>query len=177
MNTPITNQSSLPGRRRKAVWLALIATLGILCLTVIPPAVCDQGTMGSGGASPEGSWLASITTPDGKTWEVPMSYCAGGAMVVSDPSIFPGMATAYHGTWMQTGRREFTFTMVGFIYNEVIGELPKGMSKIVIKETNTIETNGDSYSGSGSLELYGPDGAQVVYRPVVPSHAVRIKAE
>lgn len=146
-------------------------------MTVIPPALSDEVTIGNGGAAPEGSWLASITTPDEKTWEVPMSYCTGGAMVVSDPSVFPGMATAYHGTWMQTGRREFTFTMVGFIYNEVIDELPKGMSKIVIKETNTIEPDGDTYNGSGSLELYGLDGTRFVYRPVVPSHAVRIKAE
>jgi hypothetical protein len=176
MNTPITTQSSLPGRRRKTVWLASIATLGILCLAVIPPVLSGAPAVGIGGANPEGSWLASITTPDGTTWEMPMSYCAGGAMVVSDPTVI-GMATAYHGTWMQTGRREFTFTMVGFINNTTLDVLPKGMLKVVVKETNTIEPDGDTYNGSGSLEMYGADGTRLVYRPVVPSHAVRIKAE
>jgi len=176
MNTPITTQSSLPGRRRKTVWLASIATLGILCLAVIPPVLSGAPAVGSGGASPEGSWLASITTPDGKTWEMPMSYCAGGAMVVSDSSAI-GMATAAHGTWMQTGRREFTFTMVGFINNTTRDDLPKGRLKGVVKETNTIGPDGNTYKGSGSLEMYGPDGTRVEYRPVVPSRAVRIKAE
>ncbi|MCL5282244.1 MAG: hypothetical protein M1376_20355 [Planctomycetes bacterium] len=176
MNTPITTQSSLPGRSRKAVWLGSIATLGILCLTVIPPVLSGEPTVGIGGAGPEGSWLVSIATPDGKTWEMPTSYCAGGAMVGSDSSLI-GMATASHGTWMQTGRREFTFTMVKFINNTTLDVLPKGMLKVVIKETDTIEPDGDTYNGSGSLEMYGPDGTRVVYRPVVPSHAVRIKAE
>ncbi len=105
-----------------------------------------------------------------------MSYCAGGTMVGSDSSVI-GMATAGHGTWMQTGRREFTFTMVEFINNTTLDVLPKGMLKVVVKETNTIEPDGDTYSGSGSLEMYGPDGTRLAYRPVVPSRAVRIKAE
>jgi hypothetical protein len=177
MNTPITNQSSLPGRRRKAAWLASIAALGILCLAVIPPVLSDEPTVGIGGAGPEGSWLATITLPDGQNFESPMSYCAGGAMVSSDPSRFPANATAYHGTWMKTGRREFVFTMVGFIYDEVGAVNPKGLSKVVIKETDTIEPDGDTYNGTGTIAIYGPDGTQLEYVPVVPSHAVRIKAE
>jgi hypothetical protein len=176
MNTPITTQSSLPGRRRKVAWLASIATLGILCLAVIPPVLSGAPTVGIGGASPEGSWLTSITFPDGQPIEGPISYCAGGAMVGSDPTVI-GMATLYHGTWMQTGRREFTFTMVGFWNNTTQDDLPKGMLKGVVKETDTIEPDGDTYNGSGSLELYSLDGKRLVYLPVVPSHAVRIKAE
>jgi hypothetical protein len=177
MNTPITTPSSLSGRRRKTVWLASIAALGILCLAVIPPVLSGEATAGIGGAGPEGSWLATITLPDGQHFESPMSYCAGGAMVVSDPSVFPANNTAYHGTWMKTGRREFVFTMVGFIYDEVGVKNPKGLSKVVIKETDTIEPDGDTYNGSGSIEIYGADGTRLGYVPVVPSHAVRIKAE
>jgi hypothetical protein len=176
MNAPITTRSSVPGRKGKVAWLALIPALGLLCWTAISPALPGEPSVGIGGAGPEGSWLGSITTPDGKTWEVPMSYCAGGAMVVSDPTLI-GLATAYHGTWMQTGRREFTYTMVGFINNTVLDVLPKGMTKVVIKETNTIELDGNTYNGSGSFELYSLDGTRLVYRPVVPSHAVRIQAE
>jgi hypothetical protein len=176
MNTPITSQSSLPGWRRKAVWLASLAALGILCLAVIPPVLSGEPTMGSGGASPEGSWLAPFTTPDGRTWQMPMSFCAGGAVVASDGSVI-GMATAVHGTWMQTGRREFTLTMVEFINNTTLDVFPKGMLKVVAKETDTIEPDGDTYNGTGSLEIYGPDGTRIEYQPVVPIHGVRIKAE
>ncbi len=176
MNTPITNQSSLPGWRRKAAWLAMISALGLLCWTAISPALSGGPTVGIGGATPEGSWLAPFTTPDGRTWQMPMSYCAGGAVVGSDPSVI-GMITAVHGTWMQTGRREFTLTMVSFINNTTLDALPKGMLKTVAKETDTIEPDGNTYNGTGSLEIYGPDGTRFEYQPAVPIHAVRIKAE
>ena len=176
MNTPIPTRSSVSGRKGKVAWLVLIPVLGLLCWTALSLALPGEPGVGIGGANPEGSWLATIPLPDGQTFQSPMSYCAGGAMVVSNPTVI-GMATAYHGTWMQTGRREFTFTMVAFINNTTVDALPKGILKAVAKETDTIEPDGDTYNGTGSLEMYGPDGTQVVYRPVVPSHAVRIKAE
>ncbi len=176
MNTAITTQSSLSGRRRNAAWLALIPALGLLYLAVIQPVLSGEPTAGSGGASPEGSWLATIAFPDGSTTEAPMSYCAGGAMVVSDPSVFPRMATALHGTWMKTGRREFVFTMVGFIYDDVEDQYPNGRVKIVIKEIDTIEPDGDTYNGTGTVEIYSLDGTLLATYPT-PTHAVRIKAE
>jgi hypothetical protein len=174
MKAAITTQSWVSGRKGKAVWLAMIPALGLLCWTTIAPALA--GGPAIGGAGPEGSWLATITLPDGKNVQSPVSYCAGGAMVASDPSVFPAKATAYHGTWMKTGRREFVFTAVGFIYDEVGALNPKGLSKIVIKETDTLEPDGDTYNGKGTVTIYGPDGAQVE-RFTVPAHAVRIKPE
>jgi hypothetical protein len=170
MNTLITTQSSLSGRRRKAVWLASIATLGILCLAVIPPVLSGEPT-----ARIEGSWLATFTLPDGQTFQSPASFCAGGAVVTSDCSVI-GTATPAHGTWMQTGRREFTYTMVEFINNTTLDVFPKGMLKVVVKETDTIEPDGDTCNGTAIVTIYGPDGTQVQTFSE-PVHAVRIKAE
>jgi hypothetical protein len=176
MNVPTTNQSSLSGRRREAAWLALIPALGLLCLAVIPPALSGEVAVGSGEVRVEGSWLATVALPDGTAFESLMSFCDGGAMIASDPSVFPRMATAYHGTWTKTGRREFVLTMVGFIYDNVEDQYPNGMTKIIIKETDTIEPDGDTYNGNGTVEIHGLDGTLLATFPT-PTHATRIKAE
>jgi hypothetical protein len=183
MNTPIANQSSLPVWRRRTTWLALIPALGVLCLAALPPAPSDQANMVSSEARLEGSWLSLVKFPDGTSIHSPMSFCAGGAMIVSDPMVFPSgpMTTAYHGTWTKTGRREFVFTMVGFSYryadpSEAEWYPVEGLYKIVIKETDTILEDGDTYEGEGTVEWYHPDGTLLVAYPV-PTHADRIRAE
>ncbi len=178
MNAPITNQPSLPIRRRKAAWLALILVLGILGLAAISPALSDAVNVASGEVRIEGSWLATVALPDGTSFESPLSFCAGGAMIVSDPGVFPlyPMTTNYHGTWAKTGRREFVFTMVGFQYDTVEDQYPNGLYKIVIKETDTIEPDGDTYNGNGTVEWYSLDGTLLATYPT-PTHATRIHAE
>jgi len=144
-------------------------------LTVVP---AGAGNAGSSEARLEGSWLATVALPDGTIFESPVSFCAGGAVIASDPSVFPlyPMTTSYHGTWTKTGRREFAFTVVGFQYDDVDDAFPNGMYKIIIKETDTIEPDGDTYNGSGTVEFYSLDGT-MVGTISTPTHAVRIKAE
>jgi hypothetical protein len=180
MNTPITNQSS-PVWRRKAAWLALIFALAILCLAAIPQALSNQANMASSEARLEGSWLATVTLgiPDGPPpFEVLQSYAGGGVVVGSDPSTFPvyHKITAFHGTWTQTGRREFAFTAIEFQYDDVEDGDPDGLYKIVVKETLTIEPEGDTYHGEGTVAMYGPDGKLLRVLPDT-THGVRIKAE
>jgi len=177
MKSSIMNQRPLPVWKRRTAWLALVPVVAILCLAAMPLAQSGEANIASNEARIEGSWLATVTFPDGRTVESPMSYCAGGAMVVSDPSVPPRMATAYHGTWTKTGRREFVFTMVGFIYDNVEDQYPNGKAKIVIKETDTIEPDGDTYNGTGTVEVYSLDDGTLLATFPTPTHAVRIKAE
>jgi len=178
MKSSITNQRTLPVWKRRTAWLALIPAVAILCLAAMPLAQSGEANFESSEARLEGSWLATVTMPDGTTFESPLSFCAGGAMIVSDPSVFPlfPMTTAYHGTWTKTGRREFVFTVVGFQYDDVEDAFPNGLYKIIIKETDTIEPDGDTYNGSGTVEFYSLDGT-MVGTMTTPTHAVRIKAE
>ena len=183
MKSSIMNHRTLPVWKRRTAWLAFIPVLAILCLAVIPPALSGEGNVASSEARLEGSWLSLVEFPDGTSIHAPMSFCAGGAMIVSDPMMFPSapMTTAYHGTWTKTGRREFVFTMVGFSYryadpNDAESYPVDGLYKIVIKETDTILEDGDTYEGEGTVEWYHPDGTLLVAYPV-PTHADRIKAE
>jgi hypothetical protein len=181
MNTPITTQSSLPVWRRKAVWLALIPALGILCLAAIPPALSGEGNAGSSEARLQGSWLVTVILdiPDGPPpFEVLQSYADGGVVVGSDPSTFPvyHKITAFHGTWTQTGRREFAFTAIEFQYDDVEDGDPDGLYRLMVKEAVTVEPDGDTYNGKGTVEMYGPDGKLVRVFPDT-THGVRIRAE
>jgi hypothetical protein len=71
--------------------------------------------------------------------------------------------------------------MVGFVYCYADPDAPEwypvdGLYKIVIKETDTILRDGNTYEGDGWVEWYHPDGHMLLTYPV-PAHAERIKAE
>jgi hypothetical protein len=187
MNNPITNLPSLLVWRRKVTWLALIFSSIILCLAVVPLSQSTSGYIDNNARQLEGSWLATVTIPDPEggdpqLFESQVSYCAGGAMIASDPSPFPNMTTAYHGTWARKGHHEFVFTMIGFQYDKLWTDdpgLPPSSTKLwklIIKETVRIKADRDTYSGEGTIEWLDPQGVQ--YGPAPDStHAVRIKAE
>jgi hypothetical protein len=176
MNTPITNRPSLPVWKRRTAWLALVPVVALLCLAAIPQALSSQANIENNEARIGGSWLATVTLPDGTIFESPVSFCAGGAMIASDPSVFPvyPMTTPFHGTWTKTGRREFVFTMISFQYDETI--TPPGLCKNVVKATWTIAPDGDTYNSKATIEWYDPAG-KMYFTGSDSSHGVRIKAE
>jgi hypothetical protein len=179
MKNSTTNQRRLPVWKRKAAWLALIPVLAIVFFAAMPQSQSSQANVHSmcKWAFIEGSWLARVETPGG-TFYSPLSFSAGGALVCSDPGVFPlyPMTTSYHGTWARKGPRTFVFTMVGFEYCYEEDGLPEGLYKIVIKETDTILRDGDTYEGDGHVYWYYPDGTPLVDYPT-PTHAERIHAE
>jgi hypothetical protein len=177
MNTPITNQPSLPVWKRRTAWLALVPVVAILSLAAMPQAQSSQANIENSEAQIEGSWLVTITIPDGPPpFKSLMSYAAGGVVIASDSSVFPvyPMTTLFHGTWTKTGRREFVFTMITFQYDETI--TPPGLCKIIAKETVTIEPGDDAYNGKGTVEWYDPAG-NMYFTGSATSHATRINAE
>jgi hypothetical protein len=185
MKGQIMNHGTLRIWKRKAAWLALIPVLAILCLGAVPQSQSNQANVHSmcKWAFIEGSWLSLVVFPDGTSFQSPMSFCAGGAMIVSDPMGFPWlpMRTAYHGTWARKGPRTFVFTMVGFVYcyadpNDPENYPVEGLYKLVIKETDTILRDGDTYEGDGHVWWYAPDGTLLADYPT-PTHAERIHAE
>lgn len=182
MKGQIMNHGTLRIWKRKTAWLALIPVVAVVCLAVMPQSQSNQANVNSmcKWAFIEGSWLATVTIPDPEggppqLFPSPLSFSAGGALVCSDPSPFPNMTTAYHGTWARKGPRTFVFTMTGYQYDATwpaAYKLWRGM----IKETVKIERDGDAYSGEGTVTWYDPDGNQ--YGPYPDStYAVRIEAE
>lgn len=172
MKSSITNGGTLPVWKRRAAWLSLIPMVAILCLAAIPLARSGETDVGSSEARLEGSWLVTVTIPDGPPpFEGLMSYTADGVVIGSQPSSPDLLFTPWHGTWTKTGRREFVFTAVCYYWDRTTS----GVWKVVNKETVTIEPDGDAYNGQGSCTEYGPNGA--VLASTATTHAVRIKAE
>jgi len=174
MKSSIMNQPSLPVWKRRTAWLALIPAVAILCLATMPLAQSGEANIESSEARLEGSWLVTATQEGMPPFEVLASYTADGVAISGDPSWFPlSMNTVYCGAWTKTGRREFAFTMRGFAYDPAIA----GLWKILIKETLTIEPDGDTYnSTSSTVEMSAPDGTMLGPFPG-STHGVRIKAE
>jgi len=179
MKSSTTNQSDRPAWRTRAAWLGLIPALLILCLAVVSKTESSSGYVESNAAQLEGSWLVTVTLdiPGVPPFEALASYTAGGVLIVSDSSAFPTypMTTAYHGTWARKGGRDFVFTFMGFVYDNVDDGAPDGLWKLINTESVTLEPGGDAYNGKGTLVQHAPDGSEISYH--LTTHGTRIKAE
>lgn len=102
----------------------------------------------------EGTWLATITIPDGPP-EFPslVTYARGGALTVTDSSVSPALGNVYQGSWTKTGPHKYTFTVMGFLYDE------EGVfvGYIRLHEIVTIEPGGNVYNGEASIEILDPE--------------------
>jgi len=159
--------------KTNAAYLTAIPALIILCLAAAPGPQSSSEHLGNKAPQLEGAWLVSVDFPDGSTFESTVSYAAGGALIGSDPSVFPRypMTTPFHGTWAKKGHRQFVFTALCFQYDSQIG-----LYKYVIKETVTIGPSGNDYNGEGTVACYDPSGNLVMTFPDA-TRAVRIQAE
>ena len=164
--------------KTNVAYLTAIPALIILCLAAAPGPQSSSEHLGNKAPQLEGAWLVSVDFPDGSTFESTVSYAAGGAMIGSDPSVFPHypMTTPFHGTWAKKGHRQFVFTAVSFQYDNVADDYPDGLYKYVIKETVTIGPSGNDYNGEGTVACYDPSGNLVMTFPEA-TRAVRIQAE
>ena len=163
----------------RAAWLTAIPTLIILCLAAVPGQQAGPGYIDNNAPQLEGSWLVTVTLDlenGPPPFEVLQSYCAGGVVIGSDPSVFPAlpMTTAFHGTWTHQRGRVFAFTAMEFQYDDTMD--PPVLWKGVVKETVTLEPGGDAYNSKGTVEWYYPDGT---FGGAVEdtTHGIRIKAE
>lgn len=146
----------------------LIIAFGGVTLAAAP------STMNAAGVAPEieGTWMAMITTPDAPPFPSLVTYARGGAVIVTDSSVPPALGNLYQGTWTRTGPHEFTFTFVGFFYNE------EGVLDGYFRahETIQLEPGGKAYNGVASLEILDLEMNVIVTGSSI-SHATRIDAE
>ena len=147
----------------------LIIAFGGVTLAAAP------STMNAAEVGPEieGTWLAMITIP-GEPPPFPslVTYSRGGAVIVTDSSVPPALGNLYQGTWTRTGPHEFTFTFVGFNYDEegVLAGYFRAHEKV------QLEPDGKAYNGVASLEILDLE-MNVIATGSSISHATRIDAE
>jgi hypothetical protein len=158
---------------KKAILIAglaiLIIALGGATLAATP------NTMNAGVTGPkiEGTWLGAIPLPDGGTFPSLLTYARGGALIATDSSVPPALGNVYQGTWAKTGPHEFTFTFLGFFYNET-GALD---GYFRVHETVYLDPGGDSYTSDSIGEILDLDMNVIETLPGSTNYATRIDAE
>ena len=120
----------------------------------------------------EGTWLVTVTIPDGPPpFPSLVTYARGGALTVTDSSLPPASGNVYQGTWARTGPREFAFTFLGFQYDA------QGVfsNYIRVRETVRLHRSGNAYNGVTAIEVLDT-AMNVIETASATTHATRITA-
>jgi hypothetical protein len=122
----------------------------------------------------EGSWLVTVTIPDGPPpFRAIETYSAGGGLLSTDGGTPPSAGHVYQGTWARTGRGEFAFTFLGLQYDAA--GVHSGF--IRVGATRTLERDANAYNGTDTVEFLDVN-LNVVAGPFPgTTHGTRINAE
>ena len=131
--------------------LGVMSVLLLAAFAVAQTTYATANTATGGAVAPEleGTWLATVTIPDGPPpFPSLVSYARGGALIVTDSSVPPASGNVYQGTWTKTGSHEFAFTFLGFQYDA------QGVfsNYIRVHETIQLESGGSAYNGVTTIE-------------------------
>ena len=131
-----------------------------------------------GGSAPslEGSWSVVVGPGSPTEFRALLTYAAGGGLMATAPVVpAPLHASTVHGTWERTGGHQFTYTFLSLLYS------PTGhfVGTLKVRETLTLDTDGDQYDGTSSIEVFDPFGNVI---PALSScgglaHGTRINVE
>jgi len=144
----------------KRISFALVAAALVFILLA---GLNSQTSVRAGGESApqlEGSWVDDVTIVSGfgagATIKNLSTYSRGGGLVTLPAGGIPPplQSSPGHGTWIHKGGREFTDTIVFFIYD------PTGQLVFTVKvhESLIVSEAGDEYNGNSSFDVFDPAG-------------------
>jgi hypothetical protein len=154
--------------------LALIVAVAIVFLAALVGSQSGQAQGGAVAPQIEGSWLATVNSPDiPDPFPALLTFGAGGALLVSDSSFSPANGNVYQGTWIRKGGREIAFSFLGFQFDDE-GKLA---GYIRVHETIRLDQSGNTYNTVvGTLEFLDVNQTVVVGPLGVTTHGTRINA-
>lgn len=152
--------------------IVVVALLTIVFGGVTSAFAPGEDTIYAAEVSPEieGTWLATITVPDGPPpFPSLVTYARGGALTVTDSSVPPALGNVYQGTWAKIGAHKYALTFMGFSYDEagVLTGFFRG------HETLQLEPGGNAYNGVAVVEFLDIN-QNVIETGTTLSHATRI---
>lgn len=164
------------GNKHTSMKLGLLALVITFALAATMVLIGSQSVTAGGTASApeiEGTWLATVTIPDGPPpFPSLLTYARGGALTVTDSSVAPALGNVYQGTWTKTGSRKFAFTFLGFQFDDA-GVLT---GYIRARETIQLQPGGRAYNGTTTLEFLDLN-LDVVGTASSTSQATRVNAQ
>jgi hypothetical protein len=155
--------------------IVVVALLTIVFGGVTSAFATGKDTINGADVSPEieGTWLATVSIPDGPPpFRSLLTYARGGALTVTDSGVPPAFGNVYQGTWTKTGSHKFAFTFLGFQYDGA-GVLA---GYIRAHEDVQVEPGGNVYNGVTILEFLDTD-QNVIATSSSTTHATRIDAK
>lgn len=113
--------------------------------------------------APVGQWSGTVTH-DGEVDEYTVTFSENGSLELTTRK------SSGQGSWSATGEDTFSFTFKE-VFNVDAGQhSPNGKAAAYIQIDIDARRSGSTYSGSGTAEVHGPDGA-VIYSTVASTTA------
>jgi hypothetical protein len=114
----------------------------------------------------EGTWTVTITVPaDGFELTARLTFLKGATpsegALISTNSVDSFYCSTGQGVWTRTGRREFSTSHELFCFSAVPETLGAPDGSAVLRERIVLDEAGGAFTGTGSIEFLGPDGASL----------------
>jgi hypothetical protein len=117
----------------------------------------------NGGGRLEGAWNTQVSVIDCQSGNVIFTFAnmpvfmAGGTMVESTTSTAPALRTQGEGVWRHTTGNNYVFRFKSFSFNTQ--NVFTGWT--IIQADATLDSTGDAYTSSATIEVYNPNGVLV----------------
>ena len=111
----------------------------------------------------EGAWNTQVSIIDCQSGNVLATFAnmpvfmAGGTMVESNSGTAPALRTQGEGVWRRTTGHNFAFRFKSFTFNSQ--NVFTGW--MIIQADATLDSTGDAYTSSATIEVYNPNGVLV----------------
>ncbi|GEM_PF-2241199 len=145
--------------------------------------ITPQGNVSAAAAKGrlEGTWLATVTFPDGFEIQVLFTFMAGkdeneGTLIDTNNFLLTPnpIGAPDQGVWQRTAQRSFIATHLAFLFDTENGGEPAGTAKV--RDTIVINDLGTQFTGRQYIEIFDPNG-QLVDTFQATMRATRIVAQ
>jgi hypothetical protein len=148
--------SQLIGRREVLKTVGAVGAASVLAVVATPQiAGADERDDERGSKSVQGTWYET-DEGEGFKFGVLLTFAGGGGLVgTADIDSIKGknlLGSPTHGAWVSTGARSYRWFGKAFSFNDDTGALD---GTYEIKETLTLNEDGDRFVGSGAFRLVG----------------------
>ena len=134
--------------------LALLITMGTSNTSMASP---------NGGGRLEGAWNTQVSIIDCQSGNVIFTFAnmpvfmAGGTMVEATSGTAPALRTQGEGVWRHITGHKYVFRFKSFTFNAQ--NVFTGW--MIIQADATLDSTGDAYTSSATIEVYNPNGVLV----------------
>jgi hypothetical protein len=172
--TASSRTAGTPGRRR-LLSLATGAGVGLAGAALAGGREPARAGAGAQASVPGlvGAWLVYVPQADGTTYTAVQYFLADGGTITQFRAASGEFgASLGAGVWTQSGPRDFALTFTAAEYNSTTGQTTGTATG---QASMTLDEAGDTWSGTGRISFFRPDGSLLDRTPSFPVRGTRIR--